>query len=524
MRPTTAAFLCATLGATLLAACLDEGDDATIASDLAADTPEARVQLELARLAGVPLHGPPTPAEIDALIASGFPKPASPDPAVRARAKHAHETLMRWAGDALHRGLLAATSDDPAVVRGHAVALRQLLLAWVDHGTWFGDHTDSARYGNLTLELTWFLGDVARAAGILDALAAEPGSGATGVWSAADHARFLAWANALVDRYVDFDVFASGLSNRRASQIETLLRVAELEPDATRRRAALLALHGRLRALLEQAVRADGVIPEDTCRDKYHEQFFLASALQARELLLAHGLPLDAQRDATAVARLLAATSASATRNMSAGKPAACASMDDAAPNHGIPLWALAPGLFAAYGRALPADVATMLARQYARGGFGLVIQWGYNATSLAYGLGGNVRATRLRGVVEAEAFVAASPGTDVVAAPGAGGGRVIAQVAAGEAWDYGYPVAAGGTRPVKLLVAAPQGATLELAIVGAGGKAYRKAIVQAPATGSLDAFRWVAADVHEPNAGDKILRVRALTGGLALDALRLAP
>ncbi len=535
----------AALAVVALAACVGAIDESPEAGEdvYEANAPVATelVQLELAALAQAPLGAPPTQAAVQALVANGFPKPASSDPAVQERARHAHETLMRWGHELLNRALLAATSDDPDEVREYALVLRASLTAWVSSGTWFGDLQDGANYGNLPLEMTWFLGNAARAASLLEALSAEPGSGATGIWTAADHAAFRVWAGELANRYVTFAVFSAGLSNRKASQIETLARVAELDLDAARRDAALAALFGSYQQLLTAAIRDDGFIPEDSCRDKYHDQFFLASALQTRELLAAHGLRLTAQQHAPAVNRLLAAVKYTAGRNLDASKPVECATIGDANPNHDIPFWALAPRLYQSFGRTLPAAVSTMITRQYTgRVGYDLVMQWGYNALALAYGLTGDVHARRRKGIVEAERFEAAfepdgvfegspacrnaaSSSTDIVARPGAGGGCAISGVVVNESWDYDYPVSAGGTRPVQLLVSSVTGGRLELSIVAANGHEYLKATVDVPSTASLARYRWITASVDEPNAGVKTLRVRARAGTFELDALRFA-
>jgi hypothetical protein len=305
---------------------------------------------------------------------------------------------MRWGFDIMHRALLASTATDKATVRQHAEALKSHLNAWATFGTNLGDIKDQNNYGNLPLELTWFMGNVARSGSILAALSADPDSGATGIWSSAEHARFATWSRALRDKYITFSVFPAGLSNRKASQIETIARIAELEPDPTKRRAEVATAFNHFKALLENAMQDSGFIPEDSCRDKYHDQFFLASATQSRELFAAYGMTLA--KDSKAANRLINAVTYAAKRNMNNLKPAECSTIGDPNPNYGIPYWILAPRLYADFGLSRPAEVGTMIQKQYYdRVGYALVMQWGFNGIALSYGLAGNVAEKRQKSV-----------------------------------------------------------------------------------------------------------------------------
>ncbi len=361
---------------------------ATVALDAASDADDAApldasayVARELAALGARTLHDPPALAEVASLVRGGLPKP--PDP----RAAKAHATLMAWGQDALTLGFLAATAPDPAAARDDAAKLEAMLARWVAYGADFGDPKDVTNYGNASLELTWFMGNMARAARLLDGRPA-PDGGAGGAWPAAERAAFVRWAKAIEATYLDFGAFAAGLSNRKASQIETMMRIAELDGPSGEARVG--ALFGSLRDLVTAAIVDRGDIPEDSGRDKYHPQFFLASALQALAIGERHGLRLhaDVAADAVAVARLTAALRYSAETNATDAAPPDYPAMSNPVANHEIPFWILAPAFHAERGAALPQREAFMLAKNYEKpASFGFVMQWGFNAIAQARGL-----------------------------------------------------------------------------------------------------------------------------------------
>jgi hypothetical protein len=181
-----------------------------------------------------------------------------------------------------------------------------------------------------------------------------------------------------------------------------------------------------------------------------------------------------------------------------------------------------------------------MLDAQYgAAGDFELVMQWGYDAIAVAFELTGDVRGARLRGVIEAERFDAATDAddwfqgdpacrsarhlaTDVVALAGAGHGCALDHIVPGETWDYRVTFTRSGHHRVSVLVAAPAGATLDVAIVAGTGKEYPKGTVVAPPTAGADVFRWSTVTIHEPATGALTLRLRARSAGARIDALRV--
>lgn len=359
------------------------GDDAPRAIDGAGAPTAAAADLvqELTALDARAVAPPPSASDVAALVARGIPKP--PDP----RDATAHATLMQWSQDVLTVALRAATAANDADTLQAANELVARLAGWVDYGTDFGDPKDVAHYGNASLELTWFMGNLARAGDILGRL--SDGNGvAAGLWSDADRRAFTTWAHAMETRYFAFDVFAAGLSNRKASQLETMMRIAAL--DGAGGQARLASLFAGLEQLVVNAIHERGDIPEDTPRDKYHPQFFLASTLQALELGRRHGLRLGPGDGTgqTAIARLTAALRYCADENGNDQPPPGYTSIGNAHANHDIPSWILAWSFFADYGVASPPAVDLMVAKNYEKPArIGLVMDWGFGAIAHTFGL-----------------------------------------------------------------------------------------------------------------------------------------
>jgi hypothetical protein len=337
---------------------------------------------ELASLRARPLRDPPATADIDALVRAGLPMP--PDP----RAAGAHATLMGWSHDALALAYLTATTSDPAAAEGFASSLKTTLGRWVSYGVKFGDPKNVTDYGNAPLEVTWLMGNLVRAAHALDARSAAGRAAPSSAVSPQERASFMKWAHAVQSAYIDFPVFAAGNSNRKASQVETMMRIAEMDGATGEPRVA--ALFGSLRDLLAAGITDRGDIPEDSGRDKYHPQFFLASTLQTLDIARRHGLALEAAApaDQTAIAHLVAALRYAADTNESDAPPAEYPQITDPVANHDIPLWLGARAFLDDQSAPVPASVERMTSLGYDRPErFGFVIQWGFGAVARAQGL-----------------------------------------------------------------------------------------------------------------------------------------
>jgi hypothetical protein len=339
---------------------------------------------EVKALMATAINPPPVSKAIQQLVASGFPK--SIDDAPRARASHA--TLNAWGHDAIVKAFRAALDPNPARKRALAHEVRHTMLVFTDYGTNFGDfYQRPYDYGNVNLELVWFLGNLTRAVHIIDTLSQDPRSGIYGALPKQDKERFSNWLRAMESRYTSPRAFPSGKSNRKASQLELQLRSAALRKD-----------HGEIRRLvstviprfINMSISDQGIIYEDTPRDKYHPQFFLASALQSLEIGKRYGVYLDWKKpqDKLAINRLASALAYSAFTNMNALPPKGFESMQDTRPNYEIPFWYLAPRFYKDYSLPIPADVLKMVGFNYADPSrFDFTLMWGFNAIATAKGL-----------------------------------------------------------------------------------------------------------------------------------------
>ena len=327
-------------------------------------------------------HSPPTMQQLRDLVAAGIPKP--PDP----RNKPAHDALMQWGQDAMTEALLMRTASSVDQTQSHSARLKAILNFWSNAGTNFGDSSDTANYGNSSLELTWMLGNLVRAAVILRADSQNTRSAAFGSFSDAEAAAFRTWAQAIAKIYIDFGVFSTGQTNRKASQIYTLMRVAEL--DGTASQTSLTSLFAALQDLIRTAIDAQGTIPADSVRDKYHPQFFLAAALQALAVAERHGLKLDPANstDAVALNRLAAAIEYAAATNRNDLPPPEYPKIGDPVQNHEIPFWFLAANFLTSRGLSKSANVDFMVSKNYEKvGNFSFVMDWGFSAIATYYGI-----------------------------------------------------------------------------------------------------------------------------------------
>jgi len=96
---------------------------------------------------------------------------------------------MDWGHSAIARAFLLHTESFAEQTR-LGQQLRGHLLQFVSFGSNFGDVADTVNYGNLPLELIWFMGNMVRAADILKQRSADSQSGAKGLCSTADQQGF----------------------------------------------------------------------------------------------------------------------------------------------------------------------------------------------------------------------------------------------------------------------------------------------------------------------------------------------
>ncbi len=342
--------------------------------------PSNSYELELSALRNFNRAATPSLEAIQTAVSRGFPKPEDE----KARAEVAHALLMSWGHSAIARAFLLHTESFAEQAR-LGRELRGHLLQFVSFGSNFGDAADTANYGNLSLELIWFMGNMVRAADILKQRSADSQSGAQGLWTAADQQTFAQWAQNLSSRYFELGVYPAGRSNRKASQIETLMRIDSLTGNQTRLASRLQSM----KELLVGAINDKGVIAEDSGRDKYHPQFFMAAALQAVELSQNKGLRLStAAQGQQAVNRLAAALNYAAGNNLSSAPPAEFPAMQNPAPNYEIPFWYLAPRFFTNYGQNLPKSVEIMVQENYRSANrFDWTMNWGFNAIATRFKL-----------------------------------------------------------------------------------------------------------------------------------------
>jgi hypothetical protein len=318
----------------------------------------------------------PSLEQIQAIVQNGFPKPADD----KARATKAHTALMKWGHDVLVQAFrLKILGGEQQLLT--ARDLRERLLRFVEFGDQFGDRLDNVNYGNLSLELVWFMGNMARAGTILRDLG--PRLANENPWSPEDQQRFSQWASRMAAKYFELGVFPAGLSNRKASQIETLLRIDLLASYRKRAPERLLALN----QLLLSAIDTRGIIPEDSPRDKYHSQFFLASALQTLRCAKAYQVknpPISPE----ATQRLLAAIQYVAVSNTVPGEPKEFPAVQGMTANFEIPFWYLVPPFYAEHGKKPSPAVETMVRENYKTASrFDLAMNWGFNAFASYHGI-----------------------------------------------------------------------------------------------------------------------------------------
>jgi len=316
----------------------------------------------------------PSQQEIIELVRGGLPKPDSD----KERALRAHNMLMKWGHDIMAQAFLLKEMNATQQV-ATARDLKNRLLRFVNHGDNFGDRLDAVNYGNLSLELIWFMGNVARAAQILSDFG--PTLGSQNPWTSQDHQALVGWSSRMASKYFELGVYPAGLSNRKASQIETLMRIDALKGD----QASLRNRMSSLESLILNAIDARGIVPEDSPRDKYHPQFFLASALQALEFGKQKGLP---RLNAAAVAKLLAAIEYSAHSNINPVAPVEFPKVQNTPANFEIPFWYLVPIFHSDYGKTLSASMKTMIQENYKNSTrFDFTMNWGFNAYAVKHQL-----------------------------------------------------------------------------------------------------------------------------------------
>lgn len=316
----------------------------------------------------------PSPSEISALVSSGFPKPDND----KERALRAHTTLMKWGQDAIAQAFLLKELTGSQQLNT-ARDLRNRLLRFVNFGENFGNRLDDANYGNLSLELIWFMGNMVRAAQILTDM--SPALGNSSNWTNQDRDVFSAWASRLASQYFELGVYPAGLSNRKASQLEVLMRIAALKDE----QETLRAHRNALETLILNAIDARGIVPEDSPRDKYHPQFFLAAVLQALELGKQRGLP---RLGPAAAQKLVTAIQYSALTNTNAAAPAEFPKVQSTPPNFEIPFWYLVPIFHSDYGKELSAQTKQMVQENYKNASrFDFTMNWGFNAYAVKHRL-----------------------------------------------------------------------------------------------------------------------------------------
>ncbi len=331
---------------------------------------DALFEMEKAALKTYSLGPIPSQLEISELVKSGFPKPEND----KERAIRAHNTLMKWGHDAIAQAfLLKDMSGDQQL--NSARDLRNRLLRFAHFGEDFGDRLDNANYGNLSLELIWFMGNLVRSAQILSDMGPQT------PWTSQDRDVFVGWASRMASKYFELGVFPAGLSNRKASQIETLMRIDALKGDQT----SLKNRMSGLETLILNAIDARGIVPEDSPRDKYHPQFFLAATLQALELGKQKSLPGISP---AAAQKLVTAIQYSAVSNTNPTAPAEFPKVQSTPPNFEIPFWYLVPVFYADYGKTPSTAVKTMLQENYKNPSrFDFTMNWGFNAYAVKHRL-----------------------------------------------------------------------------------------------------------------------------------------
>jgi hypothetical protein len=316
----------------------------------------------------------PSPSDISALVKNGFPKPEND----KERALRAHTTLMKWGHDAIAQAFLLKESSG-SQQQNIARDLRNRLLRFANFGESFGNRLDDTNYGNLSLELIWFMGNMVRAAQILSDM--SPNLGNQSSWTSQDREVFAAWASRMASQYFELGIYPAGLSNRKASQIEVLMRIAVLKGD----QESLRAHRNALETLILNAVDARGIVPEDSPRDKYHPQFFLAAVLQALELGKQRGLP---RLGPAAAQKLATAIQYSAVTNTNASAPAEFPKVQSTPPNFEIPFWYLVPIFHSDYGKGLSVQVKQMVQENYKNANrFDFTMNWGFNAYAVKHRL-----------------------------------------------------------------------------------------------------------------------------------------
>jgi hypothetical protein len=332
----------------------------------------------------LPLNSTPKKEDIQKLVAQGFPKSIDDAP----RAARSHAVLNAWGHDVLIKAFRAAIESNPERKRSLAQSVRHTMMVLVDYGIHFGDSKQNPYdYGNVNLELVWFLGNLVRAAHIIDEMSQNKNPWIHGTLTHKDKDRFLHWLRVMEGKYTSPWVFSSGKSNRKASQLELQLRSAALRKDY---REIRLIVTQTIPRFINMSIDDHGVIYEDTPRDKYHPQFFLASALQSLEIGKKYGVYLDAKNpeNRLAIHRLGNALSYAAFTNMDSMPPKGFEAMKDSRPNYQIPFWYLAPRFYKDYGLPVPAQVLNMVGYNYADPShFDFTLMWGFNAIATAKGL-----------------------------------------------------------------------------------------------------------------------------------------
>jgi hypothetical protein len=340
----------------------------------AAAGPDVYLEMERTALKSFPIGPIPSPADISALVSNGFPKPEND----KERALRAHNTLMKWGQDAIAQAFLLKELSASQQLNA-ARDLRNRLLRFVNFGENFGSRLDETNYGNLSLELIWFMGNLVRSAQILSDMSSTLGNQSG--WTPQDRDTFASWASRMADQYFELGIYPAGLSNRKASQLEVLMRIAVLKGDQDTLRA-----HGNaLETLILNAVDARGIVPEDSPRDKYHPQFFLAAVLQALEMGKQRGLP---RLGPAAAQKLVTAIQYSAVTNTNAAAPAEFPKVQSTPPNFEIPFWYLVPIFHNDYGKQLSPQALRMVQENYKNASrFDFTMNWGFNAYAVKHRL-----------------------------------------------------------------------------------------------------------------------------------------
>ena len=326
----------------------------------------------------------PTLQEIQSLVNGGLPKPAED----YKRAMQAHTTLDKWGKDTITAAFRSIMDPDMAQRKFHASYVVESITRWTSFGTNFGDFEKNSKdYGNVNLELIWFCGNLVRALKIVDSMIGMQEKNENNLLKMKQKNEFIAWISAIESRYIKARFFTSDKSNRKASQIEVMMRVADLKQDQT---ALNDLFYNTFVNFIIASIADAGTIPEDSGRDKYHPQFLLASALQILELGKLRELKLDLQNKnhAKAIKLLQASLSYVATTNQNNSVPEAFPGISDPKANYEIPFWFLAPRFLKDYGLRIPDDVVRMKEANYADPSrFDFTMMWGFNAVATKYGM-----------------------------------------------------------------------------------------------------------------------------------------